>query len=587
MTDAKNLNSLWADLLIEELCRSGIAHFCIAPGSRSTPLVVAVARNRKARHSMHYDERGAAFYALGFARAAGRPAAVITTSGTAAANCYPAVTEASVDHVPMLLLTADRPPELIDAGANQTMHQDRLFGRYARWSFDLPTPSLDVPPQMLLTTIDQAVYRSRYNHPGPVHLNCRYREPLEPHPADTPSAYTAALANWTKSSTPFTSYVPPRQTLTAETLDAIGQILQNTTRGLVTVGRLDTETERTAVLRFIDRLNWPVYADVTSGLRLTRCRAHIIRYFDQQLLTAEFNHRVRPTTVLHIGGRTTSKRLPQFLHANRPDHYIVIKNTPERHDSIHTVTLRVQADIAAACDAITPEESRGQDDYAAFQDALARDVDRIIARRIAEHPAASEPFIARCISEHIPDGHALFLSSSIPIRDVDLYGVSGRRDIRVAANRGISGIDGVISSAAGFAAGAACPTTLLIGDLAFIHDVNALATLRRQDTPLVIVVINNNGGGIFHFLPIAAHTDVFEDFFAAPHDFSFAGVCETFKIAYRRCSEKGDFTRTYGEAVRQQHPCVIEVPTDRHKNLRLRRAMKAEIIDMLNASVNP
>ena len=215
MTDAKNLNSLWADLLIEELCRSGIAHFCIAPGSRSTPLGVAAARNRKARHSMHYDERGAAFYALGFARAAGRPAAVITTSGTAAANCYPAVTEASVDHVPMLLLTADRPPELIDAGANQTMHQDRLFGRYARWSFDLPTPSLDVPPQMLLTTIDQAVYRSRYNHPGPVHLNCRSREPLEPHPADTPSAYTAALPNWTKRSTPFTSYVPPRQTLTA------------------------------------------------------------------------------------------------------------------------------------------------------------------------------------------------------------------------------------------------------------------------------------------------------------------------------------------------------------------------------------
>ncbi|MBE0537742.1 MAG: 2-succinyl-5-enolpyruvyl-6-hydroxy-3-cyclohexene-1-carboxylic-acid synthase [Phycisphaerae bacterium] len=588
MTSEKdNVNTFWAELIVEELIRCGVDHFCISPGSRSTPLVVAVARNKKARHCIHYDERGAAFYALGYARAAGKPAAVITTSGTAAANLYPAVTEASVDHVPMILLTADRPPELIDTGANQAMRQDRFFGGFVRWYCDLPTPATDVPPQMVLTTVDQAVYRSRFGDAGPVHLNCRYREPLEPCGCEIPARHTAGLASWTESARPFTSYTYPHNTLSPESIESVTQILANTSRGLVVVGRLEGENERAAVLRLIGRLKWPVYADLTSGLRLTHCATHIIRHFDQELLSSDFNQFVRPSTVLHIGGRTISKRLGEFFQVNRPDHYIVLKPTAERYDPVHTVTMHVQADISAACDVLAHGLQNTADSYADFFSARAADADRIIGRHIAEHPAANEPFVARCISEQIPDGSCLFVSSSMPIRDVDLYGISGRRDIRVAANRGISGIDGVISSAAGFAVGAGRPTTLLIGDLAFIHDINALATLQRQQAPLVIVVINNRGGGIFHFLPISAHADVFEDYFATPHDFSFGGACETFSIAYHRCTEKDDFVQTYRRAAEQPRPCVIEVPTDRSENLRIRRAMKAEIIDMLNASVDP
>jgi 2-succinyl-5-enolpyruvyl-6-hydroxy-3-cyclohexene-1-carboxylate synthase len=580
-----NLNTFWAELIVEELVRCGVDYFCISPGSRSTPLVVAVARNKKARHCVHYDERGAAFCALGFARATGRPAAVITTSGTAAANLYPAVTEASVDHVPMILLTADRPPELIDAGANQTMHQVGLFGRCVRWQFDLPTPTYEIAPQMVLTTVDQAVYRSRFADAGPVHLNCRYREPLEPCRCEIPAEYTVGMASWMKGAKPFTAYTHPHFAASPEVIETVTQIIESTRRGLVAVGRLDSDEQRAAVLGLVDRLKWPVYADLTSGLRLTQCPTHIIRCFDQQLLSADFNRYVRPAVVLHIGGRTISKRVGQFLDANRPDHYIVLKETPDRYDPIHAVTLHVQADIAAACDALAPTCRNAADDYAKFFAARARDVDRIIARHVAEDPSPSEPFVARCISEEIPDGGCLFISSSMPIRDVDLYGVSGRKDVHIAANRGISGIDGIIASAAGFAAGAGRPTTLLIGDLAFIHDVNALAIPHRQRTPLVIVLINNRGGGIFHFLPISSHSDVFEDFFAAGHEFTFGGVCKTFCIAYHCCTDKEDFARAYRAATQQAHPCVIEVPTDRVENLRLRRAMKTEIIDMLNASV--
>ena len=578
------LNTVWAELIIEELVRCGVDYFCISPGSRSTPLVAAVAHNKLAHHFIHYDERGTAFCALGYARAAGTPAAVITTSGTAAANLYPAVCEAAIDNIPLILLTADRPPELIDNGSNQTMQQNGMFGRYVRWQFDLPTPTREISPSTVLTTVDQAVYRSRYVEAGPVHLNCRYREPLEPQAGGIAEEYASCLAQWTQDSRPYTVYASPCQAVDCKTVERITRIIESAERGLLVVGRLDSNGQRGAVLRLMDRLKWPVYADIMSGLRVAHGGINIIRYFDQQLLSNDFNRRMRPSTVLHVGGRTISKRLGEFLNVNRPEHYVVVKTSSDRYDPIHAVTLHVQADISTACDALRPTSSRLDVSYAESYPACAAEVERIIGTGIDEN-GLSEPFIARCVSEEMPEGTGLFISSSMPIRDVDLYGPSGRTNITVAANRGISGIDGVISSALGFAAASGRATTLLIGDLAFIHDVNALSALHRTGLPLVIVVINNMGGGIFDFLPISRHQDVFEEFFATPHDFSFGGVCETFGIPYHLCSEKDGFRQTCRKAMRSGQPCVIEVRTDRADNLRLRRTMKMQIIEMLNASV--
>ncbi|MCD6392982.1 MAG: 2-succinyl-5-enolpyruvyl-6-hydroxy-3-cyclohexene-1-carboxylic-acid synthase, partial [Planctomycetes bacterium] len=298
-----NLNSAWGRLVVEELIRCGVDYFCISPGSRSTPLVVAVAQNSRAKSIICYDERGSAFHALGYARAAGKPAAVITTSGTAAANLYPAVVEASVDKAPLLLLTADRPPELIDTGANQAMNQDALFGRFVRWQFDLPTPAEDIPPQMVLTTIDQAVYRSRYNNPGPVHINCRYRQPLEPQDPAVDEGYTAGIQHWRQNEHPFTSYAAPCVTPAGDSFKSLCAMIDKTDRGMIVAGRLDSDEQRTAVLKLAGKLNWTVYADVASGLRFTDAAAHIIRYFDQDMLSPGFNEQVAPTTVLHVGGR--------------------------------------------------------------------------------------------------------------------------------------------------------------------------------------------------------------------------------------------------------------------------------------------
>lgn len=581
-----NINIAWAELIVEELIRCGVDHFCISPGSRSTPLVVAVARNRRARSIICYDERGAGYHALGYGRAANRPAAVITTSGTAVANLYPAVTEASVGHVPMVLLTADRPPELTDTGANQTMNQQQFFGSHVRWHFDLPCPDENVGPEVVLTTVDQAVARSLGSNCGPVHINCRYREPLVGGDKSFDDDYTSNIRLWMTGDEPFTTYSQPNLQVKSDTLQKVAGIVNATNRGILVVGKLISTEQRGAVLTLAGMLNWPVYADVTSGLRLGDCGTHIIRYFDQELLSAAFNDQVAPDVVLHIGGRITSKRVPQFFDANRPGDYIVIKETPQRFDPIGAVTMHIQSDIFAACNALVENVTQHQpNDYLRFFRERAGWVDDVIVRNINDDRALNEPFVARELSNIVGDNTCLFISSSMPIRDVDLYGVSGKTTVTVGANRGISGIDGVIASASGFGAGAKSPTTLLIGDIAFIHDINSLSILRKVDYPVIIVLVNNRGGGIFHFLPISDERDVFEEYFATPHEFSFGGACETFGIDYFKAETKKGFTDLYLTAVSGRKSAVIEVSTDRKSNLKLRRSIKNEIIDMLNNSV--
>jgi 2-succinyl-5-enolpyruvyl-6-hydroxy-3-cyclohexene-1-carboxylate synthase len=578
----ENLNTFWANLIVEELVRCGVDYFCISPGSRSTPLTVAVARNKKAKSIVCYDERNSAFHALGYARASGKPAAIITTSGTACANLYPAIIEASNDNLPMVILTADRPPELIDTSANQTINQPNMFAAYTRWQFDLPCPDENIPPEMVLTTIDQSVFRSRYSNPGPVHINCRYRKPLEPTDAKPPADYTKNIQAWTDSTEPFTKYEYPGIVATGENLIALADAIHQTARGMIIVGKLNSGDERKAVMGIINMLNWPVYADITSGLRLTDCTTNVIRYFDQELLSDEFNKKAAPSLVLHFGGRKTSKRVDEFLDQYRPDKYIVINNTPQRQDPIHAVTAYLQGDVVDTCEGLMDRtQLLEQSDYAGFYADKALHADAIIERSIYSKKWMSEPFIARELSKIIPDNSSLVLSSSMPIRDVDLYSVSGRSGITVAANRGVSGIDGVISTASGFAAGKKELTTLLIGDMAFIHDINALAVLKTLDIPVIVIVVNNRGGGIFHFLPISQVEDVFEDYFAVPHDFAFKGACETFGIDYYNPGSKTEFTSTYKAVVINAVPAVIEIDTNREENLKLRRTIKQQITEAL------
>ena len=582
MTRPATTNLLWATLTVEELVRNGVDFFCVAPGSRSTPLVAALAASERARSLVHFDERGTAFAALGHARATGLPAAWITTSGTAVANGLPAVVEAATDGVPMILLTADRPPELRQTGANQTIDQPDIFGDYVRWRFDLPTPEEPVDPAMVLTTVDQAVYRARRAPSGPVHLNMMFREPFLPDP-DEYLDELPAPARWQKSREPYTRYAATKPSVDQDEVERLWDALHQAERGLVVAGRLPSRKQGEAVLRLAGSLGWPLLPDAGSQIRLGTAAGHLVPLYDALLASDHFEERHAPEAVLHVGGRAVSKRLDRFLARSLPDPYVVVRENPFRLDPGHRVTHSVEADVMGLCAALQDAAERRPPTRAAawtaeWRTASERAEDNL-DRLFEETEVLNEPLVARLVSRYIPDGHGLCVASSMPVRDLDTFAAPDGAPVPVAANRGASGIDGTVATAAGFARGSGRPVTLLIGDLALLHDLNSLAMLR--DLPVVVVVLNNDGGAIFSFLPVARHKAFFEQYFGTPQGLTFEHASAMFDLDYQHTRTVPDFVETYRAACARRGPTLIEVRTDREENAtvpgRLLEALSAEL----------
>jgi 2-succinyl-5-enolpyruvyl-6-hydroxy-3-cyclohexene-1-carboxylate synthase len=571
-------NLLWATLIVEELVRSGVDFFCVAPGSRSTPLVAALAASEKAQSLVHFDERGTAFAAVGHARATGRPAAWITTSGTAVANGLPAVVEAATDGVPMILLTADRPPELRQTGANQTIDQPDIFGDYVRWRFDLPAPEEGVDPAMVLTTIDQAVYRARRAPSGPVHLNLMFREPFLPGPDEDPEEL-AVLTRWRESGEPYTRYAATKPSVDSGEVERLWDALRPAERGLVVAGRLPSCKQGEAVLRLAESLGWPLLPDVGSQIRLGATSKNLVALYDALLASEPFKEAHAPQAVLHVGGRAVSKRLEQFLARSRPDPYVVVRENPFRLDPGHRVTHSVESDVMGFCAALAQAAERRppatDESWMAAWRGASEWVDDYLERSLAETRDLNEPLVARLVSRHVSEGHALCVASSMPIRDLDAFAAPDSAPVPVIANRGASGIDGSVATAAGYARGSGRPLTLLIGDLALLHDLNSLAMLR--ELPVVVVVLNNDGGAIFSFLPVASHEEFFEPYFGTPQGLSFEHAATMFGLGYERPGTATEFVETYRAACARNTPALIEVRTDREENVALHRELLAGI----------
>lgn len=583
MTQAPNLNHLWATLLVEELVRNGVDTFCVAPGSRSTPLVVAVARNDRARSIVHYDERGAAFHALGYGRVTGVAAAVITTSGSALANVWPAVVEASLEHIPLLVLSGDRPPELQDAGANQTMDQVKFFGAYAEWSASLPCPSLEVDPAVVLTTVDQAVSRCGGPSGGAVHVNCMFREPLAPtEQGDGFETYLEPVRAWRDGDGAYSRYdrapVRPEPEMLAEVAD----LAARQPRGILVAGRLADAETRAAVADLADALGWPFLPDVTSGLRLDSRPRTAVPYQDLLLGSREFMQRHPIEAVIHVGGRFTSRRLPDHLEALRPEDYVVVDGHPDRQDPIHRTTRRFQLPVADFCRGLSAlVRDAGDADWLAGWQRASEHVGGRLAASLSADQGLDEPKAAWLVSRHIGEGEGLYLASSMPVRDVDTFGCPRPEPVVVAANRGASGVDGTIATATGFARGLGKCVTLMIGDQAFLHDLNSLRLTRTLDNPFVIIVLNNDGGGIFSFLPIAGFSDVFERYFGVPHGITFEHAAALFDLDYAQPSSVDEFVEAYEQSRRRSGATVIEVRTARQDNYELHQSLRKKAVEGL------
>jgi 2-succinyl-5-enolpyruvyl-6-hydroxy-3-cyclohexene-1-carboxylate synthase len=552
--------------LVDEWVRGGLTDAVVAPGSRSTPLALALAGHPAVRVHMHLDERSAAFVALGLGVATGRPAIVLCTSGTAAANLHPAVVEAHQGEVPLVVCTADRPPELRDTGAPQTIDQWGLFTTSVRWFHDPGVPD-DSAAASWRGLAARALLDATGPRPGPVHLNLPFREPLvgEPGPLPAPRAdrWHRLLAG------------PP--SLRPGQLDDLAAVLDGP-RGVIVAGRGAGDPE--AVHALADAAGWPVLADPVSGCRLPRPAT--VAAFDDLLRHDGFARDHTPQVVLRLGAAPASKVLAQWL-AGSGAVQVQVHPTAAWLDADRTAALRVVADPAAACRALagrvaggrgTPWAARWARAEAAAQDA--------IDRALASHPEATEPSVARATLHALPAGATFVVSSSMPVRDVEWYG-RPRDGVRVVANRGANGIDGVTSTAVGVAM-AGGVTALLIGDVAFLHDANGLLGAAGRGIDLAIVCIDNGGGGIFSFLPQASmvEPDRFEQLFGTPHGVDVAAVAAAHDVACDEVVAAPDVAEAVAAAVDAGGVRLVRVRTDRAANVAVHAELHAAVTATLD-----
>jgi len=573
-----NINHCWGSLIIEELSRLGVEYFCIAPGSRSSPLVIAVAQNKKVKSFVHFDERGLAFHAMGYAAATKKPAVLICTSGTAAANFFPAVIEASKKKLPLIVITADRPPELRQTGAVQTIDQVGIYGKYALWATDMPCPDTKIDPSFVLTTIDQAWYQAVRNH-GVVHINCMFRQPITlVKTSDDLKSYIKPLNRWSKTQKPYTDYVTGLESVALSVPKKIASRLDAIKNGLIVVGKIANADEGNLVLHLAEKLGWPIFADVASGLRLGQDHPNLIPYFDPMLSSPKITVQLSFDGVLHLGGRMTSSRYYDFIQKQDPAEYIMVLNHSLRNDPNHQVSLRVEASVSnfiqTVIGLIKPRKASAALKILSKSYKIA---DKAIESFLAEDEGLSEPRVARLISQMIPEGQGLFLSNSMPIRDMGNYADYKGKAVFVNGNRGASGIDGIIASAAGYEQGLEKPVTLMIGDLAVLHDLNSLSMLRDLQDPLIIILLNNGGGAIFSFLPIAGFKEGFEKFWGTPHPYTLAGAASTFELNYSQPMDATHFKKAYIQALRSNTSTIIEVITSREENLKVHQALNDKL----------
>lgn len=531
-----------AALVVEQLARSGVRQCFVAPGSRSTPLVVAFARHPAIRVDVVVDERVAAFATLGWGRAARSPAVMLTTSGTAIAHALPALLEAEADQVPMLLLSADRAPEARATGANQTLDQVQLFGHHVRAFHDLPCPDEALPPAWWLSTMADAVASARGHAgqglPGPVHCNFMFRKPLEPVPGAMAAMVQAvwpqasaepALRRWLDGDAAWVEVEGAEIALSAAGERALLDALRRAAGdGLLVVGGLHDEAERAAARRVAALLGWPVLADVTSGLRLDAGTPGLCAGLELTVAAPAMARWLRPALVLELGGHVVSTRIGAWLE-QQAGRRVAVRDDPRRRDAEHGQRLRLRASVASLASFLQRHADAGDlpaapSRLAALQ-RLETDVGPLLRDALeTDGPIRDEMQIARAVVAALPPGATLWLASSMPIRDVDSYAATRAAPPTVLANRGASGIDGLVAAAAGAALARGARVVALIGDLAALHDVGGLLALASHDWNVTVVCVDNRGGGIFHFLPIAGHDDVFETCFAAAHDRDIAEI---------------------------------------------------------------
>jgi 2-succinyl-5-enolpyruvyl-6-hydroxy-3-cyclohexene-1-carboxylate synthase len=595
-TPVGHTTQAYVGAFVDELARVGIRHVCIAPGSRSTPLALLIAEHPRLRVWMHLDERSAAFFALGMARMLGEPVAILCTSGSAAANFLPAVVEARSAGVPLLVLTADRPPELREVGAAQTIDQNRLYGSHAKWFADVTLP--DATPDALRYArmlACRAAAIARATPAGPVHLNFPFREPLVPVAGGAPVDLSSADALAWRGRPDGAPWVQvPANVVALDTswVERLATQLRAARRPLIICGP-QYDTALAAPLAALARtLGAPLLADPLSQVRWgAHDRSAVIDRYDAALRDDATAEALAPDLVLRFGAMPTSKPLLQFLQRHGAARLIVV-SAGSWSDPTLLASEMIHADATPLCaqllDAMSASDSHAVED--AWFGAWRQMDDRAGAALERYTHSVDESFeggALAAIAAALPNGGTLVVSSSMPVRDLDAFAAGDDRSLRVLANRGANGIDGVVSSALGAAAAVrkredgGGPLVLAIGDIAFYHDMNGLVAAKRHALDVTVVVINNDGGGIFSFLPQAEQATHFEELFGTPHGLEFAPVAELYGACYHRVETVAALRSALEASMTRGGLNIVELRTERERNVELHRAAWAAVAGAL------
>lgn len=593
MTSPDRAAFAFVGAFVDELARSGVRHACIAPGSRSAPLAMTIAAHPGIRTWVHLDERSGAFFALGMARALGEPVALVCTSGTAVANFLPAVVEARSACVPLLVLTGDRPPELRDVGAAQTIDQNRIFGVHAKWFVDVALP--EATPDLLRysrTLACRATAAARAAPAGPVHLNFPFREPLVPMPIEGPADLTEgdALAwHGRPDRKPWTVVADAPPAAEPAVARRLAGRLHAARRPLIIVGPQPDADLAMPLVAVARSSGAPVLADPLSQLRWgAHDRSAVIDAYDASLRHEATAAALTPDFVLRIGGPPTSKVLLRFIRLHSAVDQVVV-DAGRWPDPTLLAAEVVHADPRLLCEALANEASRGGGTGNDWLEGWRR-ADRLTRDALRSHSAGlEEPFEGRAVAEVaalVPEGGALFVSSSMPVRDLDAFAAGDGRALRVLANRGANGIDGVVSSALGAAATMRATgdgkLVLVIGDLALYHDMNGLLAAKLHGIDATIVVLNNDGGGIFSFLPQAAHRKHFEQLFGTPHGLEFAPAADLYGAQYHRADTWASLRAGVTAGIDGTGLHIVEMRTERERNVVLHREAWAAVATALD-----
>ena len=568
--DFRNANALWCSVLAETLARLGVRQAVISPGSRSTPLTMALVRQPEIEAIAVLDERSAAFFALGGAKRTGRPTVLVCTSGTAGANYYPAVIEAQESRVPLLVITADRPPEMRACASGQTIDQQQLFGGHVNFFHELAVPEAGgAGLRYLRQTVAQAVART-LSPAGPVHLNAPFRDPLPPVDDGGVAARCDGAIDWRDFFAGVTQGGEPVVSAAAPPLTAGG-------RGVIVAGPAqpaDPAAYAAGVGELARRLGWPVLADGLSPLRHHAAVVpHLVTTYDAILRNAGAADRLRPERVVCLGGWPTSKVLRGWLEvADAPT--LLVSERRDNRDALHGRTRQVAAAPAALVAHLpVAAEPNG---YERMWAADERRVRAALDARLAATAGWFEPKAAWLLARHLPAGTPLVIANSMPVRDVEYVTPAGSRALRPLGNRGANGIDGTLSTALGVAHGAAQPAVLLTGDLALLHDTNGFLLRPKLRGSLTVVLINNRGGGIFGHLPVAQFEPRFEEFFATPQEADFGQLAAAYGVEHVAVRDWAHFTALVA-VLPTSGLRVLEVKTDRTADAAGRKQVFAEV----------